>query len=404
MFSALLGILLAVIFPNFPLVSGLAELYLRIGRFLAFPLFFTSLAVSVCQLRRSHQLLSILKKLFLFSLGTAILFTLTALLLSGILPLDRIPILSEARGWQSLIPFQNEIVDFDLSQTLRQIIPANSFEIFQNHQDVILPALLFAFLLGTQLYHDREEAEPVFNLFDSFSRMLYRLNLLFTKFLVFGLFSMAYVTILQIRSINGWHAYISLIRLVSLVSLLIIFGLQPLLYYLFSHKNPYREMKIFFPALIPALFTGDTRVNTLVTLRLLRENGGIKRKISALSLPFLTLFSKSGTAMVTAIGMLAILKSYSSLELTAFQVFLTALLAIASSFLLFSQSWLSVYTAIMMVCRFYGRGMEDGYILILPLLPFLVPVSGLIDTANSAWITLLLLPAKNRKKLDEVKV
>ncbi len=395
MLSALFGVVLAFFLPPLPFITGLAELTIRLGRFLAFPLLFSSLAVAVCQLRRSRQLLQSLKNLFLFSLGTAVIFTLLPLILSAFLPLARIPILSESTGWQSMLPFQNEILNPGLGESLRLLIPVNVFEIFQNHQDIILPALLFAFFLGTQLYHDREEAEPVFNFFDSFSRMFFRMNVLFTKLLAFTLFSLSYVTVLQIRSINAWEPYISLLSLVIPSGLLILFGLQPLLYYLLSRKNPYREMKVFFPALIPALFTGDSRMNTLVTLRLLKENGGMKRKITALTLPFLTLFSKGGTAMVAAVSMLSILKSYSSLELTAFQILLVALLSIFSSFLLFSQSWLSVYTAVMMVCRFYGRGLEDGYVLVLPIMTVLVPVAEIINTANNAWISLLFSTDKD---------
>ena len=130
---------------------------------------------------------------------------------------------------------------------------------------------------------------------------------------------------------------------------------------------------MFFPVIIVSLFSGDYFINYLVNMRTLKENGGIKRKISGLSLPFFTLFSRGGTALITTIGMLTILKSYSSLELTALQVFWVAGISILVSMLLFSQSYLTVYTALITACSLYGRGLEDGYVLILPLLPLLIP-------------------------------
>jgi len=115
----------------------------------------------------------------------------------------------------------------------------------------------------------------------------------------------------------------------------------------------------------------------------------MKRMVSGLSLPFLTLFSRAGTAMLNTLCMLVILKSYSSLELTAFQVFWVALISIVVSFLLFSQSYLSVYTALITSCTMYGRGLEDGYVLILPVLPVLVLAAGVMDAGNAAYLTLL---------------
>ncbi|MDC7231608.1 MAG: cation:dicarboxylase symporter family transporter [Spirochaetales bacterium] len=390
--SAVLGVGLALLLPDSSLIDSIfrtiAEITLRAGRFIAFPLVFFTLSVSVCQLRRSRDLLKISLKLLALSAGAVLLYTVVAVGLSFILPVQRIPILTDSTGWQSAIPFRNSVFNPGAAESLRALLPVNSFEIFQNPGDFILPALLFAFILGTQLYRDREEAEPVFNLFDSFSRMFYMMTGLFTTLLVFTVFSLSYDAVRLINEIPDMSSYFSLIRLVGAASLLLLFVLQPLALYLLTKRNPYKEMMTFLPGLITALFSGDSFINMLVLIKTLKENGGVKRKLSGLSIPFFTLFSRSGSAMITAISMLTILKSYSSLELTAFQIFWIIGISILVSYTLFAQSYLGIYTALITACSLYGRGLTDGYVLILPLLPVLTLTAGLLDTANTAFLTL----------------
>lgn len=390
--SAAFGLILALMIPENQIFDGtltvIAELTLRAGRFLVFPLAFFSLSISVCQLRRSGDLWKVLLRLLGLSAAAAFLYTLVAVGLSFIIPVQRIPILTDSSGWQSAIPFRNQIFNPGTSEYLRGLIPVNGFEIFNTVGNFILPALLFAFFLGTQLYHDKEEAEPVYNLFDSFSRMFYKMTGLFTSFLAFTLFSLSFDAVRHIRHIPDLGSYFTLIRLVAVASVIILFVLQPLAVYLLTRKNPYKEMMTFLPGMISAMFSGDNFINMLVMTKTLKENGGVKRKLSALSLPFFTLFSRSGSALITAVSMLTILKSYSSLELTAFQVFWVIGISILVSYTLFSQSYLGVYTALITACAFYGRGLVDGYVLILPVLPILILIAGLLDAVNSAYLTL----------------
>ena len=79
-------------------VLGTAEFGLRLGRFVLFPLFFFTLAVSVCQLRRDSLLTRTFVKLMLFSLAAGILQILISTGLALLLPSDRIPIISGNSG------------------------------------------------------------------------------------------------------------------------------------------------------------------------------------------------------------------------------------------------------------------------------------------------------------------
>ena len=214
------------------------------------------------------------------------------------------------------------------------------------------------------------------------------MNTLFTKVFVFLLIPVSCITVIHIREIGSFAPYIGLLRIVLIATVIILFGLYPLAYYLITRKRPYADMRVFFSALIASLFTGDSFINAQILLRTLKENGGMKREATGLSLPLLTMFSRTGSAMITSICLLTILKSYSSLELTAFQVFWVIAVSLLISLLLFAQSYTGIYTALIISCGLYGRGLVEGYVLILPILPILVIFAGVLDTANMAFITL----------------
>jgi len=396
--AAAAGILLAFLLPENAMLNSImlsvAEFGIRLGRFILFPLLFFTLSVSVCQLRRDRQLLKMSLKLIGFSAAAVVIHILISMGLALILPVDRIPIVTETSGWESLIPFRNNVFTPSWQESLRSLIPVNAFEIFRNNADFILPALLFAFVLGTQLFHDREEAEPVYNFFDSFGRMMYRMNAHFVHLFSLILIPLSYLLVRQITGITDFSSYFGMLRILLIATAVILFGIQPLFYYLLTRKNPYSEMKVFSAGLIASLISGDSYINQLVLTRTLKENGGVKRKLTGFSLPFLTMFSRAGTAMITSVCLLTILKSYSSLELTAFQIFWVMGSSVLVSALLFAQSHLGVYTALIITCGLYGRGLTEGYILILPVLPVLIILSGILDAANAAFITLVLSSGK----------
>ena len=392
--AGITGILLGfVVQPDttlYNILFSLAEFGLRFGRFLIFPLLFFTLAVSVCQLRRETLLLKGSLKILGLAFAAALLQVLISTGLSLLLPMNRIPIIAETTGWLSPFPYQNYLNSFGLKEFLRNLLPVNSFDIFNTTGNFILPALIFAFFLGTHLFIDKEEAEPVYNLFDSFGRLFYKMNTFFTKAFFILLIPVSAIGTIHLTGIEDFSSYTGLFRIIGVSTAIILFAVYPLIYFFLTGKGPFSEMRAFSAALISSLFTGDSFVNTQILLRTLKENSGIKRKMSGFAIPFLALFAKSGTAMVTNIALLTILKSYSSLELTAFQIFWVMGVSVCVSFLLSSHSYTSLYTALILSCSFYGRGLTEGYILILPVLPVLVTFAGLLDTANTAFLSLIM--------------
>ncbi len=390
--SSILGIFLAYFLPEIRLIDTtvytIGEFSLRMGRFLIFPLLFFTLPVAVCQLRREKTLFSTMRRLIFMSLLTCFLFMVVTILLFRIIPTERVPIIIESETWQSVIPFRNELFLPTLKEQARLLLPINFFNIFNSKADALLPALLFAFVLGAQLSRSREEAEPLYNVFDSSGRMFYYLTELFSTLLTLSLFSLSFESLRHIKTIPDLSSYSSFIILALVVFLILFCVVLPLSYYLITKRNPLHELPIVLPAIIVSSFSGDPYFNLIPLIHGLREGGGVKRKISGVVLPFMALFSRPGTAAITAISMLTILKSYSSLELTFFQYLLVGGSSILVSFTLFSQSYLGVYVALITTMGFYGRGTTEAYVHILPVLPILGGLATLLDSTTAAYMTL----------------
>ncbi|PIE03806.1 MAG: hypothetical protein CSA76_07155, partial [Spirochaetales bacterium] len=119
----------------------------------------------------------------------------------------------------------------------------------------------------------------------------------------------------------------------------------------------------------------------------------IPRKNAGLTAPVYLLFARGGTAFIAAFSMLTIIRSYSSLEITLFQAAWTALFAFLVSFALPSSPDRGLAPALIMLGALYGRGLDDGWMILVPALPLLGMAAAFLDTATGAFLILVL----NRK-------
>ncbi len=124
--------------------------------------------------------------------------------------------------------------------------------------------------------------------------------------------------------------------------------------------------------------------------------------MSGFNLPFLTLFSKSGTALVSVITFIVILKSYSSLEITASQILWVGIVSFLISFCLPTKAVGGTIASLFLLCSLYGYGgMEDSFIILTPAFPIIAAISTILNTATIILINIMMDP--NKKVLVEKK-
>jgi Na+/H+-dicarboxylate symporter len=399
--GAALGVALGLFLPlpartDASLLLQINDFVLSLGRYALFPLVFFSTAVALNDLRRDKHLWGVLvRSLAYMVLATFLLVLIGALFILLFSP-ERIPITSRR---------ETELIFRSWNDTLGNLVPKNLFQILTGGADFLLPVYLLSFILGLHFPFDRAAAEPTVNLFDSLSRILYHLNSFIVELLGFGMVVLAAAWLTQVRLIQDIQLYLQVFAVLSLAAAFVLFVAVPAVLWFFGgRENPYKWIFGMLGAGLAAFFSGDSFFSLGLATRLTRENLGVPRKVGAVTLPLYAMFGRAGTALTTTIAFFIILKSYSSLEITLEQILWTIVFAFILSFALPSVPGLGAYINLSLLCSLYGRGLENGYLTLQPVLPILVSFSALLDVYVGSLATLLVTRHSRLQKVIPAKL
>lgn len=370
----------------------LARQTIHLGKYVLFPLVFFSLPIAVCQILRLKKMASLAVRIVLLTLGATAIMLIIGMTAALTLPSDRIPITI-----QEDLAYANP----DFTQVVDSIISPNLFRIFTGDATLILPLCILALILGVTFNFDKEQTGPAFNLFDSLSRVFYRINLKITSSMAFLTFFVSFGTVKSLLSISDLSFYTQHILILTVSSAFFLFIVYPLALFLAGGRgNPLNHIYSIMTPLMTGLISGDIFYNYSILTAHLKENEGIPREIGGVAVPFFTLFARSGTALVGGASMLLIIRSYTSLDLTLYQVMWVFFFSYLFSFSISHAPRLGIYAMLSLLCQAYGRGLDRGYILLLPMLPILIGFSAFLDTACIALLTRIV--TYNEKMIDEV--
>jgi Na+/H+-dicarboxylate symporter len=192
-----------------------------------------------------------------------------------------------------------------------------------------------------------------------------------------------------------------IIMILTIDAGLVVFAVYPLvLYFVGERDNPYKWLyAVIAPALV-GFFSGDHYLSVTMLAKHGNENLGVPRRVGSAAYTLFGIFGRAGTALVTAAGFLLVLKSYSTLEVSFLQVLWTILFTTLISLALGSVPGLGAYVALSTLCGIYGRGIQEGYLILKPIAPLLVSFGVLLDVLASAFVSLLV--ARQEKVWREV--
>ena len=359
-----------------------SEISLRIGRYIILPLMFFSLPVAITRLRREGILGSLLLNAGLYALFSAAALTVLGTLIAWLTGFGRIPVIPGT-------PLDADVVS--LGTMIRNILTFNGFRSLIGDSSFILPILVPAFLLGWHFHHDREIAEPAYNLFDSLSRILYRINRYILSLMPLMIAILSAQAVLQIRGVVDFQRFLPMIGVLLAVCVVLIGAVYPLILRLScGHRSPWKDLAGLSGAFLGAMVSGSPLFNYGNLIRHLKENLNVPRKTAALLTPLYLMFSRGGTALISAFAMLTVIRSYSSLEITLFQAAWTALFVFLISFALPATPDRGLAASLVMLGALYGRGLDDGWLILVPALPVLYMVAALLDSATGAMMILIL--------------
>jgi len=365
---------------------------LRIGRYMVLPLVFFSLPVAVTKLRRTRKLGLILRYSAYYAIIATLLLALLGTLIAWMADLGRLSVISDTAP---------DIVIYDLKRILREIFSQNSFRVLVGNYSFLLPLIVPAFILGWYMYYDKAIAEPTFNLFDSITRLLYKINRRLMVLMPLMLAVFTATSLIESKRILDFASFLPLLGTAFAVSLFLIGAVYPLVMRaMLGRGYSWKVMAGLMGALLSCFISGSPLFNYGNLTRHLKENLNIPRHNAALIAPLYMLFARAGTAMLSAMCMLTVIRSYSSLEITYFQVAWVVIFSFLISFALPANPNWGIVAALALLFSLYGRGLDEGWLILAPILPLLAMLGSVLDSATGAVMLVLINRRCEKEELN----
>ena len=254
-----------------------------------------------------------------------------------------------------------------------------------------LPLVFAAFILGAALTPSSDVIRPAYTVMNSFSEAIYRIQrtaAYFGAFYVYVAGTAFFLNIWQEKT-----AFVSPEPFVALALsvLLVIMVVLPLLYAIFTgfRKNPYGVVGRGLAGLLTAFLSSNIYASSLMGESLSRSNMGIQKRISSTATPLSILIARGGTAFVSTLTTVTLLKTLGA-EISTFALVILALtisgLSLVSSFFPGVEiAVVSVFAIRFLNINVYGA--EAAIVALLPILNgFAVMIDVLISFMASAIV------------------
>ena len=389
--GCILGIIAAIILPTENLVlqkiiAFLTDFAIRFGRYMLLPLLFFSMSISVCNLREENKLFKVALQTVGIIVLSSFLLMLIGLLSALIVKLPRIPI----SGEKVSSPITLGLVD-----NLSKLLPLSPFESLLDGA-FLVPLYIFAGFAGAGFSSDRVVSKASYNLFDSLSHVCYLVMSFFVDMLAIGMIAISCTWTLSFFALLKTGVYTGFIIMLFVDFVLIVGIIYPLIMrFVFKELHPYRILYASIAPMLTAFFSSDSNLALIVNIKHSKESLGIRRRLNSIVMPIFSSFGRGGTACVTAISFIVILRSYSGLGIAFTDVIWIGLVSFGLSFVLGALPVGGTFVAISVICSLYGRGFDAGYLLLKPAIPLICAVSCAIDTIT-ALMGSYLIASKNK--------
>ena len=385
--GSILGMTIGFLLPNsegvFSALQWVEKLAIGIGRYAVIPVLLFSLTIAVYELRMDEQFWPMVLKNFLIIVVVSVFVIFSGIMVTIIFSPDRIPIETVE---------QLEVLGLNIGENVLELFPSNMLSVLAGGGIYLFPVCVFAYFLGMGLNYDRNYSKPVVSLVDSLSRIFYHIASFFSEILGFIMIALAAFWAVRFNVILQAKVYKDLIILLGVFSVVLCFGIIPLFLYILKPKiNPWRVLYGFLGPALAAFFSGDVNFSIPVLQRHSKENFGIRRRSSALSMALFATFCRCGSAMVAAAAFIVIIKSQRYLTIGTIDLLTIGLYAFAISFVLARHPGDGAFIALVALCLTYGGGEYRPYYLILkPVAFYLVAIGTFIDVMLNAFGTYVL--------------
>lgn len=379
--GTVLGLLAAVILPlNIPsvnsFVSAASELAVRFGRYAVLPFLVFSVSMAFFNLRINRQI----SKTALWTLFTVIGGTLVLVLLGLItiliFKLPRIPITGEK---MSKIPV------LDIKNLFMLVFPYSGFDALKEG-GYLLPAFVFSAFAGAGCASDTNASKPVIQVLESIANLCHTIMTFFVEWLSIGMIAIVCYWVFQAKIVFESSTFLPLFIMLLTDFILLAGIIYPLILRFFCKDlRPFHVLYASICPILTSFFSSDSNISMLVAARHGKESLGIQNEVNNFAFPIFSIFSRGGTALVTSICFVTILRSYTDLGFTFSDVLWIFITSFSISFVLGAIPQGGSFVALITICTMYGRGFGEGYLLLRPAVPVICSFAAAFDVLT--WIT-----------------
>ena len=358
------------------ILDFLTEIFTRFGRYALLPVLFFGAGIAVFKLRDGgFMALSafwICVTLVLSSAILAALGTVGAILVK----LPPLPISAERSISE---------VSISVKDLVMRVFPQSPFSALLEGT-FLLPCFVFGGAVGGACATDKTASKQAVGVLESFSCVAYSMLCFFSDMMTIGIMALSCRWAINFSSVLKAGVYMPLIVMLTVNLLLVAFVLYPLLLRLVCHDP--RPYKVLYASLCPFLtgfFTGDTNLTLLLSMRHGKDSLGIRRRMNAVSFPIYSIFARGGSALVTSICFVTILRTYSYLEIGFSTTLWIGVMSFLLSFVLCSFSTGGPFIALTIMCTMYGRGFASGFLLLRPASAIICAYAAGLDALSAMF-------------------
>ncbi len=378
------------------LLSRIVLLMQNIAVYALLPLVFFAVIIAADELRDDRKVVSVMGHGILWTLGLSLPAAIVgALAVLGLEPQRIPPILQESRALEQP----------DLWRALTNTFGRNFFEGFIGAPQALVPIAVAGLVIGLTLRFDREITEPFRMVADSANRIFYRINSVLVDFLALPILAATMLLVLQTRTAVDVMLFGQLLLVVGVATGFLGFVVLPLVLRLTGTVHrPLRWLYAMTGPVLAALTTGDGYIALATGTRNAKENLGISRRSGGIVYPFATAFLKPGTALVAASGFLLVIRSYTALDISIGSLMTLIGTAWLSSLLLAHVPSGGVLLLLSYLALRYGQGMEESYLILLPIVPILQRIAAVLDTLSVAFVATVVAEKNGHRKSIEKRM
>ncbi|OJF76587.1 MAG: dicarboxylate/amino acid:cation symporter [Treponema sp. CETP13] len=384
--GCILGIVMALVFSfdstqANEVLSFFTEISIRAGRYMVLPLVFFSMTVAVCKLYEAKKLLSTSLYIILISLFVTALFVIIGILSVIFVTLPRIPISVEK---------VSGTVSLNLIDNILKIFPYNGIgSLFDGA--FLLPLYVLAGFAGAGFASDRTKSKAAFTVFDSLSKVSYQILCFFTDIIAVGMVAITCTWSINFFDIIISGTYNGLFILLLIDFIITATVILPLILRLTCKEmHPYKVLYASLTSIFAAFFSGDANFALPLNIRHLHESLGVRRSSGTITLPVFSTFLRAGSALTIVISFVVVLRSYSSLSISFFDICWIAVMGFLFSFCLGALPTGGSYVALILLFSSYGRGFEAGYLLLKPAAGIICSFAAAMDALVAMFCSYLI--------------